>query len=87
MSINATFVPSAALSLELGLANAIRAAPAILGRATGFSTECTDVYLSSNWLVGTCPTTDGTSSVTSSVYLPSLVTNQEASLEVRHTQS
>lgn len=72
------------LAFSLSLAS-VQAVPSMIARDSSFSTECTDIYLSSNWLVGTCPTADGSSTITSSVYLPSLVTNSEASLQVLPT--
>ncbi|RAL14718.1 uncharacterized protein BO97DRAFT_339965 [Aspergillus homomorphus CBS 101889] len=47
----------------------------------GFADECTDIYLKEGWVVGTCPTSDGTGTITSSVYLPNKITNSEATLE------
>ncbi|RAH70407.1 uncharacterized protein BO66DRAFT_284910, partial [Aspergillus aculeatinus CBS 121060] len=46
----------------------------------GFADDCTDIYLLENWLVGTCPTSDGSGTITSSVYLPNKITNSEATL-------
>ncbi|PYH82726.1 Cyanovirin-N [Aspergillus uvarum CBS 121591] len=46
----------------------------------GFADDCTDIYLKENWLVGTCPTSDGSGTITSSVYLPNKITNSEATL-------
>lgn len=75
-----------AFSLGLSLAVSSAADPAEpVGRrqASSFSSLCTDIALKDGgWLVGTCPTDDGSSTVTSSVFLPSFVTNHEASLEV-----
>lgn len=72
------------LGLSLALASAAPFAEAVVRRqGSGFSSVCTDIALNSGvWLVGTCPTDDGTSTVTSSVFLPNSITNHEADLEV-----
>ncbi|OJJ50136.1 hypothetical protein ASPZODRAFT_164138 [Penicilliopsis zonata CBS 506.65] len=51
-----------------------------LAYCQGYSTECTDLYYSEGWLVGTCPTDDG-GTISSSVYLPTKIENSEGTLE------
>lgn len=85
VAMQSIFKPSSALSLGLSLAMASAAPPEPIGRRqdSGFSAVCTDITLKTGgWLVGTCPTGDGSSTVTSSVFLPNFISNHEASLEV-----
>ncbi|KUL87036.1 hypothetical protein ZTR_05772 [Talaromyces verruculosus] len=59
------------------IAGIAQAAPSPATAATtGFSSECSDVTLNTNWLVANCLNDAGTS-VSSGVYLPSHVTNTE----------
>ncbi|RDW61133.1 uncharacterized protein DSM5745_10631 [Aspergillus mulundensis] len=51
-----------------------------LASAQGFSSECTDISLTDNWLVATCPTGSG-SSITSSVFLNNKIVNNNGNLE------
>lgn len=66
----------------------LKVAPLIAGlngisvQSFGFSTECTDISLIDAWLVGTCPTDNGTGEITSSVYLPSKIENSQGKLAV-----
>ncbi|KAL3461985.1 Cyanovirin-N [Aspergillus heterothallicus] len=60
------------LALSLAGATAVAAA--------GFSTECTDVSVTDYWLVGTCPDDNG-GEITSSVFLPYKLSNQNGNLE------
>ncbi|KAJ5753086.1 hypothetical protein N7520_010003 [Penicillium odoratum] len=46
----------------------------------GYSTECTDLTLIDAWLIGTCPTDDGTGEISSSVYLPNKIENTQGKL-------
>ena len=62
------------LSLGLGAAGAMA--------QTSFAKDCVNTRLQSGWLIGDCLTSDGQTRITSSTYLPSKVTNHEASLEV-----
>ncbi|KAL2829053.1 Cyanovirin-N [Aspergillus pseudoustus] len=48
--------------------------------AAGFSSECTDVSVTSYWLIGTCPDDNG-DDITSSVFLPYKLSNQNGDLE------
>jgi len=50
-------------------------------RAQGFSTECTDISYLEGWLIGTCPTSDATGEIKSSVYLPNKIENNNQNLE------
>jgi hypothetical protein len=50
--------------------------------AQGYSKECSDIYLNEGWLVATCPKDDGNGNITSSVYLPNKIVNNNAVLEV-----
>ncbi|KAJ6010373.1 hypothetical protein N7451_001785 [Penicillium sp. IBT 35674x] len=52
-----------------------------LVQSQGYSTECTDISLIDSWLIGTCPTDDGTGEITSSVYLPNKIENSEGTLK------
>lgn len=64
------------------MAGIAQAAPSPAAAATtGFSSECSDITLNTNWLVANCPNDAGTS-VSSGVYLPSHVTNTEGKLKV-----
>lgn len=66
------------------IAGIAQAAPSPAAAATtGFSSECSDIILNTNWLVANCPNDAGTS-VSSGVYLPSHVTNTEGKLKVYH---
>ncbi|PCH04135.1 Cyanovirin-N [Penicillium occitanis (nom. inval.)] len=63
------------------MAGIAQAAPSPAAAATtGFSSECSDITLNTNWLVANCPNDAGTS-VSSGVYLPSHVTNTEGKLK------
>lgn len=53
-----------------------------LVQSQGYSSECTDISLIDSWLIGTCPTDDGTGEITSSVYLPNKIENSEGTLKV-----
>ncbi|RAK78036.1 CVNH domain-containing protein [Aspergillus fijiensis CBS 313.89] len=46
----------------------------------GYADECIDIYLKESWLVGTCPTSNGTGTITSSVFLPNKITNTGGTL-------
>lgn len=48
----------------------------------GYADECIDIYLKESWLVGTCPTSNGTGTITSSVFLPNKITNTGGTLGV-----
>lgn len=50
--------------------------------AQGYSKECSDIYLQEGWLVATCPKDDNNGRITSSVYLPNKIANDNAVLEV-----
>jgi hypothetical protein len=60
----------------------LTALSAVLVHAQGYSKECSDIYLNEGWLVATCPKDDGNSNITSSVYLPNKIANDNAVLEV-----
>ncbi|KAH3149894.1 hypothetical protein LV164_008030 [Aspergillus fumigatus] len=49
--------------------------------AQGYSKECSDIYLQEGWLVATCPKDDNNGRITSSVYLPNKIANDNAVLE------
>ncbi|KAL5042158.1 hypothetical protein BDW71DRAFT_190609 [Aspergillus fruticulosus] len=53
---------------------------AALAAAQGFSTECSDISLTDDWLVATCPTGSG-DSITSSVFLNAKIANTNGILE------
>lgn len=53
-----------------------------LVQSQGYSSECTDISLVDSWLIGTCPTDDGTGEITSSVFLPNKIENSEGTLKV-----
>ncbi|KAL4802030.1 Cyanovirin-N [Aspergillus unguis] len=55
-------------------------AGAALAAAQGFSTECTDITLTNDWLVATCPT-GSDSEITSSVYLSGKLADNDGTLE------
>jgi len=55
---------------------------ASLVQSQGYSSECTDLSLIDAWLIGTCPTDDGTGEITSSVYLPNKIENSQGTLKV-----
>lgn len=66
------------------IAGIAQAAPSPAAAAkSGFASECSDVTFNTNWLVANCPNDAGTS-VSSGVYLPSHITNNEGKLEVHH---
>ncbi|GIK06605.1 hypothetical protein Aspvir_002255 [Aspergillus viridinutans] len=54
---------------------------ASLVRTQGYSEECSDIYLNEGWLVATCPKDDDNGSITSSVYLPNKIANNNAVLQ------
>jgi hypothetical protein len=60
----------------------LTALSAVLVHAQGYSKECSDIYLNEGWLVATCPKDDGNGNITSSVYLPNKIVNNNAVLEV-----
>ncbi|KAJ5701282.1 hypothetical protein N7488_008830 [Penicillium malachiteum] len=51
-----------------------------LVQSQGYSTECTDISLIDSWLIGTCPTDDGTGEIQSSVYLVNKIENSQGKL-------
>ncbi|KAL3462136.1 Cyanovirin-N [Aspergillus heterothallicus] len=55
-------------------------AGATLVGAQGYSSECSDITFSNNWLIATCPTGSG-EEITSSVYLPGKIGNNDGALE------
>jgi hypothetical protein len=60
----------------------LTALSASLVRAQGYSEECSVIYLNESWLVATCSKDDGNGNITSSVYLPNKIANNNAVLEV-----
>ncbi|KAL4903322.1 hypothetical protein BDW74DRAFT_180186 [Aspergillus multicolor] len=63
----------ARLSIALALTGAAVAA------AASFTSECSDISVTSNWLVGTCPD-DAGDDITSSVFLPYKLANSNGNL-------
>lgn len=60
----------------------LTALSAVHVHAQGYSKECSDIYLNEGWLVATCPKDDGNGNITSSVYLPNKIVNDNAVLKV-----
>ncbi|KAF7175112.1 hypothetical protein CNMCM7691_006516 [Aspergillus felis] len=59
----------------------LTALSASLVRAQGYSEECSDIYLNEGWLVATCPKDDANGNITSSVFLPNKIANNNAVLQ------
>ncbi|KAF4160049.1 hypothetical protein CNMCM6069_009733 [Aspergillus lentulus] len=59
----------------------LTALSAVHVHAQGYSKECSDIYLNEGWLVATCPKDDGNGNITSSVYLPNKIVNDNAVLK------
>ncbi|KAL5337512.1 Cyanovirin-N [Aspergillus crustosus] len=55
-------------------------ASAALTAAQGFASECSDLTITDSWLIATCPTGNG-DEITSSVWLPGKIRNNNANLE------
>lgn len=51
-----------------------------------FGTECTNIRFVEQWLIGSCPTGRGDSRIDSSVHLGTIISNNDAKLQVHFLQ-